>query len=138
MRQAFACLLHLNAAPHGGLGRAPAGHSFHTGAPTSHPLTTQPPLGATWHPGPQDSLATDTPAPPETALSSTAQNISLIASLHSRRKRGAPACNREGLVLFPVDVITAPTEAAEVVARGHAFACDETPRGRHMAALFRA
>lgn len=57
MMQAFACLLHLKKAPQGGLGRAPAGHSFHTGAPASQPSTTQPPFGATWHPGPQDSPA---------------------------------------------------------------------------------
>jgi hypothetical protein len=76
--QAFDLLLHLNPAPHGGLGRAPAGHSFHTGAPASQPFTTQPPLGATRHPGPQDSLVSAIATPVGKPASSTARSISLI------------------------------------------------------------
>lgn len=136
--QALACRLHLKAAPHGGRGRAPAGHSFHTGAPVSQPSTTQPPWEATWHPGPQDWFAIALPAVTK-LVSSTARNISLIAKLQLRPSRSPRSdLERRPLHREAWSTRSVPAECATVLFRMRPtassfsrylpFACDETPR----------
>ncbi|CAL78047.1 hypothetical protein BRADO4299 [Bradyrhizobium sp. ORS 278] len=101
MIQALAWRLHLYPAPQGGLGLVPAGHSFQTGDPVSQPSTTQPPLRATWHPGPQDSFAIAVVPSAARPINTAARNISLIDLLQGQPVGSFPRIIGKHKVLGP-------------------------------------